>query len=49
MVARALCALTQNGPVSFFVTAARKLFDNLRLLSEPETEVIRSKRWSDPN
>lgn len=41
MVALAVLALTQSAPIAFFVTSARKLYDNLRVLTEDEAEVVR--------
>lgn len=41
MVALAVLALTQSAPVAFFVTSARKLYDNLLVLTEDEAEVVR--------
>ncbi|MFT4083905.1 MAG: hypothetical protein QM638_15090 [Nocardioides sp.] len=42
MTALAVYATTQSAPVAFFAASARKLYDNLLLLTEDEVEVVRS-------
>lgn len=41
MVAAAVYAMTQSAPSAFFAASARKLYDNLRLLTDEEADVIR--------
>jgi hypothetical protein len=40
MVAVAVFAMTQSAPAAFFAATARKVYDNLVILSEDETEVV---------
>ncbi len=41
MVAGAVFSMTQSAPAAFFAASARKLYDNLTLLSDDEAEVVR--------